>query len=62
MAKTPTGFGDLMSGLHYRNGQAHGGDDEIDVRVITNPDGSKAYVVDIPGTKVWDAPAVSTRP
>ena len=53
----PNGFGDLMDGLDYRNGLAHAGSpDQIDVRVITHPDGSKAYVVDIPGTKVWDGP------
>ncbi|MFY1689112.1 hypothetical protein [Plantactinospora sp. WMMB782] len=56
----PEGFGDLINGLDYRNRESNTGQpDQIDVRVITNPDGSKAYVVDIPGTKAmnmpWDA-------
>jgi hypothetical protein len=55
MRNPPRGFGDLMDGLDYRNGKSHpGGPDQIDVRVITHADGSKAYIVDIPGTKVWD--------
>jgi pimeloyl-ACP methyl ester carboxylesterase len=45
-----------MAGLDYRNGIAGEGNDQIDVRVVTHPDGSRAYIVDIPGTKVWDAP------
>jgi len=57
MATPPDGFGDLMTGLDHRNAQAHAGQpDQIDVRVITHPDGSKAYIVDVPGTKVWDGP------
>jgi hypothetical protein len=52
----PTGFGDLMAGLNYRNGQATEGNDQIDVRVLTHPDGTRSYIVDIPGTKVWDTP------
>jgi hypothetical protein len=55
-ANPPTGFGDLIGSLDYRNGKSHEGNDQIDVRVITRPDGTKSYVVDIPGTKVWDAP------
>jgi hypothetical protein len=57
MTKPPEGFGDLLAGMNYRNSESHAGaPDQIDVRVITHPDGSKAYVVDIPGTKVWDMP------
>ena len=53
----PAGFGDLMAGLDFRNRQAHAGEpDQIDVRILTHPDGSKSYIVDIPGTKVWDTP------
>jgi hypothetical protein len=52
----PTGFGDLMTGLDYRNGNARAGDDEIDVRVLTRPDGTRSYIVDIPGTKDWNLP------
>jgi pimeloyl-ACP methyl ester carboxylesterase len=39
-----------MSGLSRRN-EEHGGD--IDVRILYRPDGSRAAVVDIPGTKTW---------
>jgi hypothetical protein len=56
MKDPPRGFGDLMAGLDYRNGIAGEGNDQIDVRVVTHQDGSTAYIVDIPGTKVWDAP------
>ncbi|GAB1693500.1 alpha/beta hydrolase [Krasilnikovia sp. M28-CT-15] len=53
----PAGFGDLMNSLDYRNNKAHGdNDDEIDVRVVTKPDGTKSYIVDIPGTKDWNNP------
>lgn len=57
MTVPPGGFADLVGGLDYRNGQSDAGKpDEIDVRVITHADGTKAYVVDIPGTKEWDGP------
>lgn len=54
MTRVPGSFEDLMSGLNYRNSQAHGDQQgQIDVRVITHADGTKAYIVDIPGTKDW---------
>ncbi|MDT5034814.1 MAG: hypothetical protein QOC94_4985 [Actinoplanes sp.] len=57
MKDPPRTFTDLVAGLDYRDAQSHPGEpDQIDVRVITHADGSKAYVVDIPGTKVWDLP------
>ncbi|MDT4891788.1 MAG: hypothetical protein QOE97_823 [Pseudonocardiales bacterium] len=49
-ATPPHGVADLMSGLSRRN-EEHGGD--IDVRILYRPDGSRAAVVDIPGTKTW---------
>jgi pimeloyl-ACP methyl ester carboxylesterase len=54
MSRAPAGFGDLLDGLQYRNAQA-GGDDQgqIDVRVLGHPDGTRSYIVDIPGTKDW---------
>ncbi|MDG4787122.1 hypothetical protein O7626_14485 [Micromonospora sp. WMMD1102] len=53
----PRDFADLIDGLDWRNREANAGQpDQIDVRVITNPDGSRAYVVDIPGTKEWNHP------
>jgi len=57
MTKPPEGYGDLFDGLSHRNELAQNhpttGDHQgqIDVRVVTHADGSKAYIVDIPGTK-----------
>ncbi len=57
MVNPPHGFGDLIAGLNQLNGEVKAsGPDRIDVRIITHADGSTAYVVDIPGTKVWDPP------
>ncbi len=57
MVDPPHGVGDLIAGLNQLNGRVHSsGPDQIDVRIITHADGSTAYVVDIPGTKVWDPP------
>lgn len=55
MGEPPGGFGDLVGGLDHRNEQA-GTADQIDVRVIEHADGTKAYIVDLPGTKVMDWP------
>jgi hypothetical protein len=60
MRKTPSGLSDLWDGLAYRNGvRPQPGDTtstagNIDVRKIVGPDGSVSFVVDIPGTQVWD--------
>jgi hypothetical protein len=56
MKTPPSGIGDLMAGLDYRNNMVDGPDDQIDVRVITHADGTTSYIVDVPGTKVWDPP------
>ena len=59
----PTGIADLLTALNLRNTASAGNrDDEIDVRVLTHADGTKAYIVDIPGTRVWDAPDGSVDP
>ena len=61
VANPPNGFGDLIDALDYRNGTVNQNTpDQIDIRVITHPDGTRAYIVDIPGTKVWDAPGTQT--
>ncbi|WP_433825780.1 esterase/lipase family protein [Actinoplanes sp. CA-015351] len=53
----PAGIGDLIDGLDHRNGEVSGGEpDQIDVRVITAADGTRSFVVDIPGTKDWNGP------
>lgn len=46
----PRDVADLMSGLAARNRGAPG---EIDVRILQRPNGRRAVVVDIPGTKSW---------
>ena len=56
MINPPADLGDVYAGLAYRNGQSNATEDQIDVRVITQPDGSRSYIVDIPGTKAWGKP------
>jgi hypothetical protein len=48
----PHGIGDIVDGLDHRNTT----DSNIDVRKVVGPDGKVAYIVDIPGTKVWNLP------
>ncbi|GAA2510818.1 alpha/beta hydrolase [Pilimelia columellifera] len=57
LARAPAGFGDLLGGLDHRNARADAdAPDQIDVRVVGGRAGDTAYIVDIPGTKVWNAP------
>lgn len=54
MTRPPAGFEDLMTGLKYRKDEAKGDDQgQIDVRALTHPDGTRSYIVDVPGTKDW---------
>jgi hypothetical protein len=54
MVQPPHGFADLVAGLTYRDGEASGAHQgDIDVRVVRDADGSRSYIVDIPGTKDW---------
>ena len=48
----PHGIGDIVDGLATRNET----DSNIDVRRVVGADGRVAYIVDIPGTKVWNLP------
>lgn len=48
----PRGLGDIIDGLDHRNQT----ESNIDVRRVVGPDGRVAYIVDIPGTKVWNLP------
>ncbi|MGQ0840370.1 hypothetical protein [Actinokineospora sp.] len=48
----PDGLGDLVRGLEHRNGT----DANVDIRTVVGPDGQVAYIVDIPGTRLWNAP------
>jgi Lipase (class 3) len=53
----PRSLADVMTGLNARNSTQNS---EIDVRTVETrmPDGSvrKSYIVDIPGTRVWNGP------
>lgn len=49
--KPPRTLADVMAGLSLRNQGAAG---EIDVRIVTGPDGTRRAIVDIPGTKSFD--------
>jgi len=54
MVVPPAGFADLVTGLAYRDDDATADrQGDIDVRVVTGADGSRSYIVDIPGTKDW---------
>lgn len=46
----PRGVADLITSLDSLN---HGEDGEVGVRILTDPDGTRHVVVDIPGTKDW---------
>lgn len=59
----PRGIADLMVALDVRNSAAaRSRQDQISVRVITHADGTKAYVVDIPGTQDWTMPGGGVNP
>lgn len=51
-ATPPHGLGDIIDELAVRNET----DSNIDVRRVVGADGRVAYIVDIPGTKVWNLP------
>lgn len=44
----------LLDALNHRNRMAAGDQGEVDVRVVPQPGGGHAYIVDIPGTKDWN--------
>jgi hypothetical protein len=50
--RPPRGLPDVLTDLARRNGDERHG--EIDVRILTMPDGSRRAIVDITGTKSWD--------
>jgi pimeloyl-ACP methyl ester carboxylesterase len=58
----PRGVDDLLSAVDARNRQAGEHHDQISVRVITHADGTRAYVVDIPGTRHTGLPTGSVNP
>jgi hypothetical protein len=50
--RPPRRLTDILLDLARRDGDLHHG--EIDVRVLTLPDGSRRAIVDVTGTKSWD--------
>jgi hypothetical protein len=50
--RPPRNLTDLFADLAQRDGDARHG--EIDVRILSLPDGSRRAIVDITGTKSWD--------
>jgi hypothetical protein len=52
--RPPSGFEDLLTALEHRRDEASAsGQGQVDVRVLTQPDGTRSFVVDIPGTRDW---------
>jgi hypothetical protein len=47
----PRDLADVMTALAARN---RGEPGEIDIRILSRPNGARAVIVDIPGTKSWD--------
>ncbi len=56
----PNNLGDLLDGLDFRNAQnsdVNGEGSNIDVKAVRDANGNvTGYIVDIPGTQVWNAP------
>lgn len=53
VANPPQNLGDLIDSLDHRNND----DANVSVRAVYGPDGRvTGYIVDIPGTQVWNAP------
>ncbi|WP_104522996.1 esterase/lipase family protein [Blastococcus atacamensis] len=52
----PRNVRDLMTALERRADRSSKDHDQISVRVLTRADGSRSYIVDIPGTADWNAP------
>ncbi|GGN70859.1 hypothetical protein GCM10010112_37790 [Actinoplanes lobatus] len=53
----PRNLGDIFEGLDYQNRTVtEGQPDQIDVKQIVGPDGTKSFVVNLPGTKDWNLP------
>ena len=50
--RAPRSLTDVLADLAQRDGDAHHG--EIDVRILTLPDGSRRAIIDVTGTKSWD--------
>lgn len=57
----PRGLGDVIGGLQHRDDPGRGDDNNIDVRRVISADGKVSYIVDVPGTRVWNAPGDRTN-
>lgn len=60
--RPPRGVADLLRAVNARSRGGGVDHDQISVRVITRTDGSRAYIVDIPGTEHTTPPAPSVHP
>ncbi|RZU31150.1 esterase/lipase family protein [Blastococcus saxobsidens] len=58
----PRTVADLMVALNRRATASRAEQDQIDVRVLTHADGTRAYIVDIPGTADWSLPGGPVNP
>lgn len=56
----PRGLGDVIGGLQHRDDPGHGDHNNIDVRKVISADGKVSYIVDVPGTRVWNVPGDKT--
>lgn len=56
----PRGLGDIVYGLQHRDDPGRDDDNNIDVRKVSGTDGTVSYIVDIPGTRVWNFPGEKT--
>ena len=58
----PRGIADLMTALDVRNEASGAEEDQIGVRVLIRADGTRSYIVDIPGTQDWTLPGGGVNP
>ena len=61
-AAAPRSFADLFTALGRRNNASGPQEVQVDVRVVTHADGTRAYIVDIPGTQDWSPPSSTVNP
>lgn len=61
-AVVPRNVTDLLTALDRRATRSTARTDQIDVRVLTHADGTRAYIVDIPGTAEWNLPSGTVNP
>ncbi|RBY94817.1 alpha/beta hydrolase [Blastococcus sp. TBT05-19] len=59
VTRAPRNVTDLLDALDQRARDSGPDEDQVSVRVVTQPDGTKAYIVDIPGTQDWSPPGLS---